>query len=169
MCSFILLKSDPASPESPVSASRLMQMMQSYKRISTLSRPLGCVRVCVFQINFTRQAEDAALICPWKEPCFSWLKIYFYILNEQVKVIFLTGKMLSCDCPCIFFFFSPLSPLSCPVDTCLLILLRPHICLITASNWTASTFSPCPLCTFFDSSPVECGFWLWICSQALTT
>ena len=111
MCSFILLKSDPANPESLVSASWLTQMMRGYKRISTLSRPLGCVRVCVFQINFMRQAEDAALICPWKEPCFSWLKIYFYSLNVQVKVIFLTGKMLSCGCPWIFFFF-PLYPLS---------------------------------------------------------
>lgn len=111
MCSFILLKSDPANLESLVSVSHLTKMMRGYKRISTLSRPLGCVCACVFQINFMRQAEDAALICPWKEPCSSWLKIYFYSLNVQVKVIFLTGKMLSCDCPWIFSFF-PLHPFS---------------------------------------------------------
>lgn len=141
MCSFILLKSDPANLESLVSASHLTQMMRGYKRISTLSRPLGCVRACVFQINFMRQAEDAALICPWKEPCFSWLKIYFYSLNVQVKVIFLTGKMLSCDCPWIFFFF-PLHPLSLaqliPVSSS----YWGFISVLSLPHWTATPSLP---------------------------
>ena len=93
------------------------------------------------RVGFMRQAEDAALICPWKEPCFSWLKIYFYSLNVQVKVIFLTGKMLSCDCPWIFFFF-PLPPLSLaqliPVSSS----YWGFISVLSLPHWTATPSLP---------------------------
>lgn len=68
------------------------------------------VCVCVFQINFVRQAEVAALVCPWKEPCFSWLKMYFYSLNVQVRVIFWQVKYLTVTIHESSSFFPPTSP-----------------------------------------------------------
>lgn len=155
MLSLISLKPEPRSSESSVIASHLTQMMREYKRSSILLSPLGGVCMCVFQINFERQAD----MPPWfvlgqNLPFLDW-RFIFYSLNQQVKVIFWQGKYFAVTLHESSSSPSPTSPISCPVNICLHNLLRSHICLPMACHWPASPLSTSPFCSFFDSYPAR--------------